>query len=68
MVGVGKSSLVQLIVKGSSIARPPQTIGCAVGVKVRLNFPLCRSLWLYNESSLNVFLFVYEAHNLQKFW
>ncbi|KAE9449876.1 hypothetical protein C3L33_18225, partial [Rhododendron williamsianum] len=31
--GVGKSSLVQLIVKGSSIARPPQTIGCTVGVK-----------------------------------
>jgi len=31
--GVGKSSLVQLIVKGSSIAHPPQTIGCAVGVK-----------------------------------
>ncbi|KAA8530945.1 hypothetical protein F0562_005688 [Nyssa sinensis] len=31
--GVGKSSLVHLIVKGSSITRPPQTIGCTVGVK-----------------------------------
>ncbi|CAM9002242.1 unnamed protein product [Rhodiola kirilowii] len=31
--GVGKTSLVNLIVKGSSIARPPQTIGCTVGVK-----------------------------------
>ncbi|XP_012075249.1 small GTPase LIP1 isoform X2 [Jatropha curcas] len=31
--GVGKTSLVHLIVKGSSIARPPQTIGCTVGVK-----------------------------------
>uniref|UniRef100_A0A5B6Z2L4 Uncharacterized protein n=1 Tax=Davidia involucrata TaxID=16924 RepID=A0A5B6Z2L4_DAVIN len=31
--GVGKSSIVHLIVKGSSIARPPQTIGCTVGVK-----------------------------------
>ncbi|KAH7692474.1 Small GTPase protein [Dioscorea alata] len=31
--GVGKTSLVHLIVNGSSISRPPQTIGCAVGVK-----------------------------------
>uniref|UniRef100_A0A7N0UQG6 Uncharacterized protein n=1 Tax=Kalanchoe fedtschenkoi TaxID=63787 RepID=A0A7N0UQG6_KALFE len=31
--GVGKTSLVNLIVKGSSIARPPQTIGCTVEVK-----------------------------------
>ncbi|KAK3017199.1 hypothetical protein RJ639_007754, partial [Escallonia herrerae] len=31
--GVGKSSLVHLILKGSSIARPPQTIGCTVDVK-----------------------------------
>nr|XP_034901692.1 small GTPase LIP1-like isoform X2 [Populus alba] len=31
--GVGKTSLVHLIIKGSSIARPPQTIGCTVGVK-----------------------------------
>lgn len=68
LVGVGKSSLVQLIVKGSSIARPPQTIGCTVGVKVRQNFPLCRSLWMCIEPSLNVFLIVNEAHNLQRFW
>ncbi|EEE58675.1 hypothetical protein OsJ_10098 [Oryza sativa Japonica Group] len=32
-VGVGKSSLVHLILKGSAIARPAQTVGCAVGVK-----------------------------------
>lgn len=31
--GVGKSSLVHLIVKGSSTARPSQTIGCTVDVK-----------------------------------
>ncbi|KAJ0096766.1 hypothetical protein Patl1_27599 [Pistacia atlantica] len=31
--GVGKTSLVHLIVKGSSVARPSQTIGCTVGVK-----------------------------------
>jgi hypothetical protein len=31
--GVGKSSLVHLILKGSAIARPAQTVGCAVGVK-----------------------------------
>ncbi|EXC19700.1 putative GTP-binding protein [Morus notabilis] len=31
--GVGKTSLVHLILKGSSTARPPQTIGCTVAVK-----------------------------------
>uniref|UniRef100_A0A6N2LYG5 Uncharacterized protein n=1 Tax=Salix viminalis TaxID=40686 RepID=A0A6N2LYG5_SALVM len=31
--GVGKTSLAHLIIKGSSITRPPQTIGCTVGVK-----------------------------------
>ncbi|KAK9272161.1 hypothetical protein L1049_002532 [Liquidambar formosana] len=31
--GVGKTSLVHLIAKGSSIIRPPQTIGCSVDVK-----------------------------------
>jgi len=32
--GVGKSSLVHLLLNGSAVARPAQTIGCAVGVKV----------------------------------
>ncbi|KAH7851691.1 hypothetical protein Vadar_015403 [Vaccinium darrowii] len=31
--GVGKTSLVHLILKGSSISSPSQTIGCTVGVK-----------------------------------
>ncbi|XP_068648266.1 small GTPase LIP1-like [Aristolochia californica] len=31
--GVGKTSLVHLIVKGSAITRPNQTIGCTVSVK-----------------------------------
>ncbi|GMH06648.1 hypothetical protein Nepgr_008488 [Nepenthes gracilis] len=31
--GVGKTSLVHLIVNGSSISRPPPTIGCSVSVK-----------------------------------
>uniref|UniRef100_A0A1D1YXU1 Putative GTP-binding protein At5g64813 n=1 Tax=Anthurium amnicola TaxID=1678845 RepID=A0A1D1YXU1_9ARAE len=31
--GVGKTSLVHLIVKGSAIAHPPQTVGCTVNVK-----------------------------------
>ncbi|KAL4195533.1 hypothetical protein AMTRI_Chr05g73790 [Amborella trichopoda] len=31
--GVGKTSLVHLIVNGSSIAHPQQTVGCTVGVK-----------------------------------
>jgi hypothetical protein len=32
--GVGKSSLVHLLLEGSAITRPAQTIGCTVGVKV----------------------------------
>ncbi|KAL6576010.1 sphingosine N-acyltransferase subunit lip1 [Orobanche hederae] len=31
--GVGKTSIVHLITKGSSIARPSQTVGCTVDVK-----------------------------------
>ncbi|XP_044470817.1 small GTPase LIP1 isoform X1 [Mangifera indica] len=31
--GVGKTSLVHLIVNGSSVVHPPQTIGCTVAVK-----------------------------------
>ncbi|KAG0461488.1 hypothetical protein HPP92_021785 [Vanilla planifolia] len=31
--GVGKTSLVHLILKGSSITRPHPTVGCTVGVK-----------------------------------
>lgn len=37
---MGKTSLVHLIVKGSAVSRPPQTIGCAVDVKVTLVVPL----------------------------
>jgi len=37
LLGVGKTSLVHLIVKGFSIARPAQTIGCAVSLKVCSN-------------------------------
>lgn len=37
-LGVGKTSLVHLIMTGSSIAQPPQTIGCNVAVKVVVTF------------------------------
>ena len=42
--GVGKSSLVHLILKSSAIARPAQTVGCTVGVKVSIfcAFVTCR--------------------------
>lgn len=39
---MGKSSLVHLIVKGSVIASPPQTVGCTVGVKVKLSNPFAK--------------------------
>lgn len=37
-LGVGKTSLIHLIMTGSSIAQPPQTIGCNVAVKVVVAF------------------------------
>lgn len=42
--GVGKSSLVHLILKSSAIARPAQTVGCTVGIKVSIfcAFVTCR--------------------------
>lgn len=46
LIGVGKTSLVNLIVKGGSFSRPSQTIGCTVGVKVRLILPVC---WRYSR-------------------
>lgn len=33
-LGVGKTSLVNLIVKGTTTKHPSQTIGCTVDVKV----------------------------------
>lgn len=41
---MGKTSLVHLIMKGSSIARPSQTVGCSVSVKVRLLFAILESV------------------------
>lgn len=38
-LGVGKTSLVHLIIKGSAITSPPQTVGCAVSVKVQMFLP-----------------------------
>ena len=53
LLGVGKTSLVHLIVNGSSITRPPQTIGCTVGVKVKTSYSWSRkSLWF--KTSPNV--------------
>lgn len=48
---MGKSSLVHLIMTGSSIAQPPQTVGCNVAVKVILAYRflkmnLLRILWI----------------------
>ena len=53
VAGVGKTSLVNLILKGSAISRPSQTIGCTVGVKVWLQFLFVFNffpLWVYKES------------------
>ena len=58
--GVGKSSLVHLILEGSAIARPAQTVGCAVGIKVgvlALCFPSLYHLHLFNPLTLSLLLF-----------
>lgn len=55
LTGVGKSSLVHLLLKGSAVARPAQTIGCAVGVKVSNPEPnfFVLILKIYSHTSIN---------------
>jgi hypothetical protein len=57
--GVGKSSLVHLLLNGSSIARPAQTVGCEVGIKVGtlvLSCPCLFHLHLYPLTPVTVII------------
>ena len=68
LIGVGKTSLVHLIIKGSSITHPTQTIGCTVGVKVRFNILLIlqgnfKIVLKFNFAPSNC-CFFYPAHYL----
>lgn len=61
LLGVGKTSLVHLIVKGFSIARPAQTIGCTVSLKVCSNYNCLHRrplIFLEIELYINCFLFL----------
>lgn len=51
VIGVGKTSLVHLLVKGSSIDQPPQTVGCTVGVKVGNSLPLSSKITIQSYLS-----------------
>lgn len=57
--GVGKTSLVHLIMKSSSVASPSQTVGCSVSVKVSLLFyrPWMNLLLIFFVKLIDAFLF-----------
>jgi hypothetical protein len=69
--GVGKSSLVHLILKGSAIARPAQTVGCAVGVKVgtlALYFPQLHLLLFVSAYIFTVIISAYYLWKCRRFF
>lgn len=53
LLGVGKTSLVHLIMTGSSIAQPSQTIGCSVDVKVIAAFCILENEYMGNTLVLS---------------
>ncbi|EOA22451.1 hypothetical protein CARUB_v10003098mg [Capsella rubella] len=66
--GVGKSSLVHLIVKGSSIVRPSQTIGCTVGVKyLTYESPASSSSSIKGDSERDFFVELWDVSGHERY-
>ncbi|KAG7550118.1 P-loop containing nucleoside triphosphate hydrolase [Arabidopsis thaliana x Arabidopsis arenosa] len=66
--GVGKSSLVHLIVKGSSIVRPSQTIGCTVGVKhLTYASPASSSSSIKGDSERDFFVELWDVSGHERY-
>ncbi|KAJ4878618.1 putative GTP-binding protein [Raphanus sativus] len=60
--GVGKTSLVHLINKGSSLQRPSQTIGCTVGVKhITYGSPGSSSSSIQGDSERDFFVELWDV-------
>ncbi|KAH1079938.1 hypothetical protein J1N35_019699 [Gossypium stocksii] len=66
--GVGKTSLVHLIVKGFSTACPPQTIGCTVGVKhTRYGSPGSSSSSLKGDAERDFFIELWDVSGHERY-
>lgn len=66
--GVGKTSLVDLIVKGSSTARPSQTIGCTVGVKhTTYGSPASSSSSIKGDSERDFFIELWDVSGHERY-
>ncbi|KAF6146349.1 hypothetical protein GIB67_020443 [Kingdonia uniflora] len=66
--GVGKTSLVHLIVKGSSIAHPSQTIGCTVSVKhTTYGSPGSSSNSIKHDAERNFFVELWDVSGHERY-
>ncbi|KAG4173362.1 hypothetical protein ERO13_A11G053900v2 [Gossypium hirsutum] len=66
--GVGKTSLVHLIVKGFSTACPPQTIGCTVGVKhTKYGSPGSSSSSLKGDAERDFFIELWDVSGHERY-
>ncbi|AQK65912.1 Ras-related small GTP-binding family protein [Zea mays] len=66
--GVGKSSLVHLLLKDSAVARPAQTIGCAVGVKhITYSSPGSSSNSVKGDAERNFFVELWDVSGHERY-
>ncbi|KAJ0242094.1 Small GTPase LIP1 [Hirschfeldia incana] len=66
--GVGKTSLVHLINKGSSIHRPSQTIGCTVGVKqITYGSPASSSSSIQGDAERDFFVELWDVSGHERY-
>jgi len=66
--GVGKSSLVHLLLNGSAVARPAQTIGCAVGVKhITYSSPGSSSNSIKADAERNFFVELWDVSGHERY-
>ncbi|KAE8694129.1 putative WRKY DNA-binding protein 51 [Hibiscus syriacus] len=66
--GVGKTSLVHLIVKGTSTSCPPQTIGCTVGVKhTTYDSPVSSSSSLKGDAERDFFIELWDVSGHERY-
>lgn len=66
--GVGKTSFIHLIVKGSALARPSQTIGCSVSVKhITYGRPSSSSNSIKSDSERDFFVELWEVSGHKRY-
>ncbi|KAK3157327.1 hypothetical protein QOZ80_2AG0119480 [Eleusine coracana subsp. coracana] len=66
--GVGKSSLVHLLLEGLAVARPSQTIGCTVGVKhITYSSLGCSSNSINGDAERNFFVELWDVSGHERY-